>query len=146
MVQIESAEPTVATTGVTELVDIFEDKQYFEIATLDKLKEWMERITRFGGHRSIEWVEDTDTELRVHLYTDTNEYQIKALLKDNGRNYLGCVASSRKPRAGETWTRGNDLADGPLTFKTWYDILADIVAYETVKVHPSDPRPQPDEK
>lgn len=59
--------------------------------------------------------------------------------------YLGCIASSRKPRAGEKHTRGNDLADGPLTEETWRRILADIVSYEMVRVHrpkPTDTRAQ----
>lgn len=57
---------------------------------------------------------------------------------------LGCTASSRKPRAGEDWHRGSDLADGPLSEDTWRRILADIVSYEMVKVHvPKEPRGEP---
>lgn len=60
-------------------------------------------------------------------------------LNNKGRppdaGYLGCIASSRKPRAGETWTRGSDLHDGDLNKETWYGILADIVSYESVKIH-----------
>ncbi|MEE8114809.1 MAG: hypothetical protein V3T23_10710, partial [Nitrososphaerales archaeon] len=57
------------------------------------------------------------------------------IVHDDGRTYLGCTASSRKPRAGEDWTRGSDLADGDLSLETWNKILGDIVAYELVRVH-----------
>ena len=49
--------------------------------------------------------------------------------------YLGCGSTSRKPRAGEDWHRGSDLADGPLTEETWHRIIGDIVSYELVRVH-----------
>jgi hypothetical protein len=49
--------------------------------------------------------------------------------------YLGYTASCRTPCAGEDWTRGNDLADGPLTEETWNRIIGDIVSYEMVHVH-----------
>lgn len=61
----------------------------------------------------------------------------RPMISDEG--YLGCTSSSRKPRAGEDWRRGNDLADGPLTEETWHRILGDIVSYEMVRVH----RPKP---
>jgi hypothetical protein len=50
------------------------------------------------------------------------------------RGYLGCIASSRRWRAGEDWHRGSDLPDGPLTEETWRSILAAIVSYELVDV------------
>ena len=36
--------------------------------------------------------------------------------------------------AGEGWTRGNDLPDGPYGEKTWLEIVSAIVAYELSKV------------
>jgi hypothetical protein len=68
------------------------------------------------------------------FYTETNCYTINVIERDDG-GYLGCTAAARKPRAGEDWTRGRDLADGPLTIETWRRILADIVSYEIVRVH-----------
>ena len=44
------------------------------------------------------------------------------------------MVQTRKPRAGEDWNRGNDLADGPYSEETWREIVNDIVAYELVKV------------
>ncbi len=68
---------------------------------------------------------------RLYFYTETNKYAVVAT-----PDYLGCVASSRKPRAGEWWTRGNDLPDGPFCEETWLAILRAVVAYETVRIHP----------
>ncbi len=111
--------------------------------------------------------------LKVHVFTDKNSYSISVreprlawqplnptvlratwepgdqgvLRQDDG--YLGCIADSRKPRAGEDWTRGSDLSDGPLSEVMWRQILADIVSYELVDVHISHkfdrgvPRPPP---
>lgn len=101
-------------------------------------------------------------QLHIRIYTDVHSYSIRAnepalrhvplgpspnddpvaqlppgtpttLRMDDG--YLGCVSTTRKPRAGEDWSRGNDLADGPLTERTWYRILGDIISYEMVRVH-----------
>ena len=43
-------------------------------------------------------------------------------------------ALTRKPRAGEDWNRGRDLADGSYTKETWDKIISNIVSYELVKV------------
>lgn len=73
---------------------------------------------------------------RITIFTDTNQYNIS--LSDG---YLGCTATTRKPRAGEEWSRGNDLRDGKPTHETWNAILGDIVSYEMVRVHRADPLP-----
>ena len=67
----------------------------------------------------------------LKLYTFENIYSIVAT-KD--KRYLGCIYSSRKPRAGETWTRGGDLADGEYNDSTWFKILGDIIGTELVKI------------
>lgn len=118
------------------------------MATIEDLHSWMERDLRRGGGfaKNVEVVEFGMRSCSLRIYTDTNRYGITARDPDKMRDpdsmthhyddgYLGCVAACRKPRAGEDWTRGNDLADGPLTEDTWRAILADIVSYELVKVH-----------
>lgn len=80
-----------------------------------------------------------DNHLHVILFTNDHLYYISAGLprESGGTGYLGCIADTRKPRAGETWTRGNDLPDGPLTKETWDSIVRKIVGYELVaKVKP----------
>lgn len=117
------------------------------MATVAELKQWIERdLLRFGRFDlNVEVLPlYTGCDFRFRIYTDTNAYSISArngLVSDTPpmRGYLGCIASCRKPRAGEDWQRGSDLADGPLTEDTWHKILGDIVSYELVKVH----RPKP---
>ena len=108
--------------------------------TLEDLKVWMQALDRFGsniGDTVLTTCSVTPDEptLRFELFTDNNRYSIKAIEKKGGGSYLGCTASSRKPRAGEDWTRGRDLADGALNHTTWVNILSDIVSYELVKIH-----------
>ena len=45
----------------------------------------------------------------------------KVVGASNESSYLGCVAQARKPRAGEDWTRGSDLADGELDDEIEFD-------------------------
>jgi hypothetical protein len=74
-----------------------------------------------------------DEGYNLRLYTERHIYHIIVRPnRDHGKSYLGCTVSTRKPRAGETHTRGNDLADGEFTDETWHKILADIVSYELV--------------
>ena len=71
--------------------------------------------------------------LLIKIFTSVNEYSIGVSIDDN-HSYLGCSATSRKPRTGEDWNRGNDLADGRFCEETWRNILKDIVKYETEQI------------
>lgn len=76
---------------------------------------------------------------RVTLFTSRRSYSIvmkpiRASSHGDESGYLGATGSQRAPRAGETWTRGNDLADGPYCKKTWDQIVADILACELVRL------------
>lgn len=66
---------------------------------------------------------------QVTFYTKENRYPLVA-----SKDYLGLQVSSRKPRAGEDWTRGNDLPDGKFNEKTWNRIKNAIISYELVKI------------
>lgn len=73
--------------------------------------------------------------VRAKIWTFTNVYGITASIHvENPPGYLACGAQSRKPRVGETWCRGNDLADGRFSEETWRRILCDIVRYEAEEV------------
>lgn len=78
-----------------------------------------------------------DGGISVRLYTNNNQYSISVSGED-GKNrsnwYLGCTSKSLKMRAGEDWTRGNDLPDGDFSQKTWNAILRAIVQYELVDI------------
>lgn len=115
------------------------------MATMKDFEGWIERdLSRFGETRNhVERVnsegskdgDEYEYKEKIRLYTETNSYSIVAVEHSNDTGYLGCQASSRKPRAGEDWTRGRDLPDGPLNEETWHEILGAIVSYEMVKVH-----------
>lgn len=122
------------------------------MATIEDVKKWYDRdLGRYAAwDHSVELVERNISKLRLRLYTDNQCYTITAndpmkLVAPGGgfaegdygfdKGYLGCIATCRKPRAGEDWNRGSDLADGPLTEETWHRILGDIVSYEVVRVH-----------
>lgn len=115
------------------------------MATLKDLDLWIRRdLTRFTSFENGVLATRDDCEepgergIVYLLYTRTNRYRIRAVERMNevpSGGYLGCTSSCRTPRAGENWTRGRDLADGPLTEETWHRILGDIVSYEMVKVH-----------
>lgn len=65
----------------------------------------------------------------ITIYTFTHAYAFRI-----SRRYLGCTASTRMPRAGEDWARGNDLPDGKFTKETLTKILGAILFYESQKV------------
>ena len=73
---------------------------------------------------------------KIAFYTDRHKYYITAIEEeDDGKyvgtaGYLSCQVETRKPRAGEDWHRGNDLADGPFTCQTLEQIKNSIIAYE----------------
>lgn len=77
---------------------------------------------------------------KICFYTDNNQYFIIAIEREGNDGYLGCQVSARKPRAGETWHRGNDLSDGSFTKETLEQIKNDIIAYELIPL--SVRRPQ----
>ena len=106
---------------------------------------WLKEIVRYGNvdsqvliYRSLNnrsnITEDDKEKLRFNcvLYTDTHKYSISGYqpTEKNPDGYLGCVASTRKPRVGEDWNRGNDLPDGKYSRKTFDKIVRGIVAYE----------------
>ena len=70
-----------------------------------------------------------ENRIGVRIFTKDNIYQIGAK-----ETYLGCIVSRRKPRAGESWTRGSDLPDGKFKRETWESIKNAIVRFEFVKV------------
>jgi hypothetical protein len=111
-----------------------------KIKTHDKLKHMFDRDVRYakwGGDVKIiehSFSAEKGERVKIELYTETNCYSITAITGPNRRTYLGCGASTRKPRSGEDWTRRNDLPDGPFNEKTWRNILGAIVGYELVKI------------
>jgi len=115
------------------------------MATATNVLDWLDKDFRFAEQGCVEVTRNhydpakKEEVLRFNIYTEVNRYSISAIIKDGCNDgYLGCTASCRKPRAGETWGRGRDLSDGPFSEETWRKILSDIVSYELVKVHSCD--------
>jgi len=114
------------------------------------LLKWLGSISRFSKVEDFIYISDYKKgKIQLKIFTKDHLYAISAVLagirdkkrfegrEDNG--YLGCIANTRKPRASEDWNRGNDLADGDYSEKTWQEIKDDILAYELVKVVRNSP-------
>lgn len=100
-------------------------------AIKSQLTEWLNRgkyPKNWSEHMAVVNDSAKDGCVKIVLFTDNNTYIISATTG----GYLGCMATSRKPLAGETWTRGSDLADGKFGIETWTNILSDILSYELV--------------
>ena len=98
-----------------------------------QLKKWLQDIV-WGGKLEdyIVFIKPKEHfDIRVRFYTNNHRYSIVAHKK-----YLGCTATTRKPRAGEDWNRGNDLPDGKFNKRTWEAIKNAIIRYELVKLEP----------
>ena len=112
-------------------------------ANYPEMYEWLKQISRYGEVEKFvipDYKASPAGCVRVGLYTKDHSYIInfrketKGTEEENHKSYLGCMAQTRKPRAGEDWTRGNDLADGDYSEETWREIVNDIIGYELVKV------------
>jgi len=113
-------------------------------APINTLKQWFQEDLRYANwNRDVEILKDTETECSIRIYTETHKYHIGA--KNGPLGYMGCEATTRKPRAGEDHTRGNDLPDGHFTRENWSSIIASIVGYELVRVHRHRAIPQQNE-
>ena len=103
--------------------DKIEDYVQFEGAHPN---DWGLKVGRLNINKNRAYDQDR---IGVRIFTKEHIYQIGAR-----ETYLGCIASVRKPRAGEDWTRGSDLPDGKFSKPTWEKIKSGIVRYELVKV------------
>ena len=105
------------------------------MATVKNLRGWIIRdLYRPKVQIVAVGSQEGERKFRAVIYTKSNEYHIAATEREEDDGYLGCIASSRKSRPGEDWTRGNDLPDGSLSKKTWRKILAGIVRYEAQRI------------
>lgn len=107
----------------------------------EQLKEWFDEL--LGGYSQEMYINNlsgqgdgVSVKYKFEFYTDTYKYHIVSIDRNKDEGYLGCVASCRKPIAGEGWHRGNDLPDGPFTKETWDKIVRGIVRYELIQLSP----------
>jgi len=106
---------------------------------VEQVRAWLGHIYSPSQIGRAVHVRPEDGELgaiHVKIWTDTNEYRIRVAMKPGGLAdaYMGASASTRRPRAGETWARGNDLPDGRFSEELWHRILAAIVRYEAQEI------------
>ncbi len=90
------------------------------------LVRWLKKIAKYENIKRTMLIVDQGERIKIIFFTATYKYSINAR-KDN---YLGCTASCRKARPGETWTRGSDLPDGNYDEETFEKIVRKIVGYE----------------
>ena len=101
-----------------------------------QLLEWISKFKHIDKTYNEDFcIKEDKGKVKLTLYTDKNIYYIHAYPpKDEDRGYLGAIYSCRKPRAGESWTRGGDLTDGDFNHETWVKILGDIIGTELIKI------------
>jgi hypothetical protein len=116
-----------------------------------ELGGWLKPLCRFNKIEDFVLADYKENRLRLKIYTKDHSYSISIQLPEANKigegklkkgdeaevindGYIGCIAQTRKPRAGEEWNRGNDLADGSYSKETFEEIVHDILAYELVKV------------
>ncbi|GAI16808.1 unnamed protein product [marine sediment metagenome] len=127
------------------------------MSKVDELKQWIkDEICRGQFKKFVKVIEDSgeggekaggyEFRFRFNIYTETHRYRITAIDRSKDEGYLGCTASTREPRAGEDWTRGNDLPDGKFTRETWEHIKNAIIAYELAELAPKIERAVDEEK
>ena len=96
----------------------------------EQLRKWLRELLYRDGDIEERFIKlEQPKSWCFEFYTRTNKYNLVAK-----ENYLGCQVSSRKPRAGEDWNRGNDLPDGKFNEETWIRIKNAIISYELVKI------------
>ena len=107
---------------------------------MEMLDQWLRDLIfpgqtkDFIEHKAGHGTGDGEVKREFCLYTNDHQYRFVAVERRGEDGYLGCIASTRKNRAGENWPRGNDLPDGDFTEKTWNRILNAILNYELIKL------------
>lgn len=120
-----------------------------KVNKISRLKQWIkDEICRYGqfakvvqvlkdeGQCTAEEGKPKEFRFQCNIFTEEHRYRISAIDRSEDEGYLGCTASTRKPRVGEDWTRGNDLPDGKFTRETWEDIKNGILQYELLELAP----------
>ena len=113
----------------------------------DQFTVWLEELAPWGNIKKyiiFEADQNPGLDVRVKFYTKNYEYFIRAQESTHSgwKAYLGASYSSRKPRAGENWTRGRDLPDGEFCQETWDKILIRILQNELVAISSYSRRPE----
>ena len=90
------------------------------------LVRWLKKIAKVENTKRTMLIVDQGERIKIIFFTATYKYAINAR-KDH---YLGCTASQRISRPGETWTKGSDLPDGDYDEETFGRIIRRIISNE----------------
>jgi hypothetical protein len=121
----------VARTDLSKTINRRNYSVQDTVKTTDVI-DWMRRD--FSSHANDSHLDietSSDGLVVVKIYTDINQYIIRAVIEDD-KSFLAAYGQSRKPRAGEEKRRGQNLAIGPITEETWGRIKNDIISFELV--------------
>lgn len=107
----------------------------------EQLLEWLKEIVPFSILEKYVREKDYTEVGRFGFAFCTAEYTYSISGGESAKDtetpgYLGCIATSRRALAGESWMRGSDLPDGEFSRAIWEKIKTAIVRYEVVKMAP----------
>ncbi len=95
----------------------------------EEILSWFKKLgfTDKEFDKSIFITRESDVTVRIEMYSINHIFNIVA---KKTKDYIGCTVVTREPRDGEDWNRGNDLLDGKYNYRTFVNILKDIIRYE----------------
>ncbi len=143
IIKINDLEWYISDDNMNELIDWLNTDDFKIKCKINMIDSWLKEI--ISDVKTYVQVIYDDGECKpgsyefkkkIKIYTNNHEYTIVAIDRSSDDGYLGCVVSNRKLRAGENWTRGNDLPDGPFIQKTWEKIKNAIIRFELIKILP----------
>ena len=106
------------------------------------LHKWLEELSWYKKLEDYIYISNYKKgEIQLKIFTKNYYYTIVAKLpkKEKPYGYLGTYGNCRKPRAGEEWTRGNDLSDGEYSRDTWEAFKNNLIFFELVRVVRNSP-------
>lgn len=148
--QAADEQPSVEHMNKTDLTRV-KNREVLAEMLCPGLAEWAQRLAAHGANlvdAAELSVRDGEHAVRqrtwrIRLFTRTHQYTITArppygmggsISTHADAGYLGCTVTARQPLAGEDWTRGRDLPDGPYCEETWNEIVHGILGYELVRL------------
>lgn len=124
----------VHVTTNLDLIRVIEKDTGAEMISLKALEIACPELVFWAGNFAKKFIpfhwKDEDEVDHYFIRFCTETYQFRISVKRN--EYLMPSMQSRKPRVGETWTRGNDLSDGSYSEYTWNMIMRKVVEVESL--------------
>lgn len=96
----------------------------------DELRSWIS--AKYGTAHILAVLNDEYARLKWYTRDSVIGVVVHLPTEKRPQGYIGATASSRAPNPGETWTRVNDLADGPYCKETWDRVVADAAFWDVL--------------